>query len=86
MLAPEAIITMVTALAASIAQGRDNDEIALIGTVFTQLGDTLTTLSVAKDIIKNKKGNNADNPAPTADTTKNTDKKEGENSDGQNPA
>lgn len=76
MLAPEAIITTVTALATAIAQGRDNDEIALLGTVFSQLGDTLATLSAAKDIIKNK----------TENTAATKDKKEGENSAEQNTA
>lgn len=81
MLAPDALITLVTALAGAIARDRENDEVALLGTVFTQLGDTLTTISAAKDIIKNKQSNNTNDAATTTDTTNNTNKKEGENSD-----
>ena len=45
---PNALITAITAAAAAIAEGRDPDEIAAIGAVFTQLGDTLATIAVQK--------------------------------------
>ena len=35
----------ITALACSIAQGRDICEIQMLATIFTQLGDTLTTIA-----------------------------------------
>lgn len=35
----------VTALAASLAENRTDDEISLLGAIFTQLGDTLSTIS-----------------------------------------
>jgi hypothetical protein len=39
----------VTAAAIALSKGLDNDEMALMGAVFTQLGDTLTTMSAAND-------------------------------------
>ena len=41
-------VTAITALAIAIAQGKSEDEIILLGTYFTQLGDTLITLGTAK--------------------------------------
>ena len=37
------------ALPISIAEGRNADEIALIGAALTQLGDTLATIAVQKN-------------------------------------
>ena len=44
----------VTALANAIACGKTADEIALIGTVFTQLGDTLQTIAAQKNLCEGK--------------------------------
>ena len=63
MLAPEAIAAMITAVAAAIAKDRDADELALLGAVFTQLGDTLATISAARDIEKNRREKQADDNA-----------------------
>lgn len=49
---PNALITAITAAAAAIAEGRDPDEIAAIGAVFTQLGDTLATIAVQKNLCR----------------------------------
>ncbi|MCL2488088.1 MAG: hypothetical protein FWE80_05325 [Oscillospiraceae bacterium] len=42
----------VTAAALALAKGRTADETALLGAVLTQLGDTLTTISIQKDIAE----------------------------------
>ncbi len=39
----------VTALAEAIANNVDNDTLALLAALFTQLGDTLATIAVMKD-------------------------------------
>ena len=57
MLCPAALVSMVTAAAAVIAEGRSADELALLGAVFTQLGDTITTISIQKGLIEQKRGN-----------------------------
>ena len=49
MCCPNALIASVTAAAALLAEGRESDEIALLGAVFTQLGDTLVTIAATKD-------------------------------------
>ncbi|MCL2084431.1 MAG: hypothetical protein FWH06_04130 [Oscillospiraceae bacterium] len=51
---PNALAASVTALAITIADGRSPDEIGLLGAIFTQLGDTLTTISVQKNINVSK--------------------------------
>lgn len=42
----------ITALANSLACGRSAEEIELLGVIFTQLGDTLQTISTHKSICK----------------------------------
>ena len=44
----------ITMLANSIACGKSADEITLIGTVFTQLGDTLQTIAAQKNLCESK--------------------------------
>lgn len=41
-------VTAITALSVAIAKGKSEDEIVLLGTYFTQLGDTLITLGTAQ--------------------------------------
>ena len=38
-------VTAVTALALAIAEGRSQEELALLSAVFSQLGDTLNTIA-----------------------------------------
>ena len=45
---PNTLAAGITAIAAAIAEGRNADEIALIGAALTQLGDTLATIAVQK--------------------------------------
>jgi hypothetical protein len=46
------IALSVTAAAIALGKGLSSDEMALMGTVFTQLGDTLTTMSVVQNTEK----------------------------------
>lgn len=46
MICGEYVAAGITALAAAIAQGRSAEEIGVLGVLFTQLGDTLETISV----------------------------------------
>ena len=39
----------VTAAAVALSQGRSNEEISLLGAIFTQLGDTLITIAAANN-------------------------------------
>ena len=45
-------VTFISTIACSIAKYYDMDELALIGAVFTQLGDTLTTMAVREDLCR----------------------------------
>jgi len=47
-------IFAVTALAAALAEGKSNEEIVYLGTVFTQLGDTLATIASGNDLCENR--------------------------------
>lgn len=47
----------ISALACALAQGKSNDEIGLLAVFFTQLGDSLETISTANEICCNN-GNN----------------------------
>lgn len=44
----------VTVLANSLACGRTAEEVALLGTVFSQLGDTLQTIAAQKTLCEGK--------------------------------
>lgn len=50
MLAPEAIPTVVGALAAAMAEGLSADELALFSAIFSQLGDSLAIIAAAQAI------------------------------------
>lgn len=54
MICPNTLVASVTAAAVVLAEGKTPDEISLLGSVFTQLGDTLTTLSTQKSLIEAK--------------------------------
>lgn len=42
----------VSALACAIAKGKTDDEISLLGVLFTQLGDCLTTIALQNEICE----------------------------------
>lgn len=46
---PETLVAYVTALAITISKSLSPSDTALLAAVLTQLGDTLTTLTDAKD-------------------------------------
>ena len=46
---PNTLAAGITAIAAAIAEGRNADEIALIGAALTQLGDRLAAIAVQKN-------------------------------------
>ena len=46
---PNTLAAGITAIAAAIAEGREADEITLIGATLTQLGDTLATIAAQKN-------------------------------------
>jgi len=51
-------VTFISTLACSIAKNRSNDEIELLGAVFSQLGDTLATIATHKEFCTNQKSDN----------------------------
>ncbi len=44
------LVMLVSSLACCIAEGRSSDEIALLGTIFSQLGDTLGTILAHQEL------------------------------------
>ena len=52
---PIALAASVTALAIAVADGKGSDELSVMGAVFTQLGDTLTTISIQKGLNEAQK-------------------------------
>ena len=50
MLSPEGLVAAITAAAVAIADDRSQEQISLLGAVFTQLGDTLATIAAARDL------------------------------------
>lgn len=44
------LVTLISSVACTIGKCHEPDDLALIGSMFTQLGDTLTTMSLHKDL------------------------------------
>ena len=51
---PSALAAAVTAAAVAIAEGKSNEELTLIGSVLTQLADTLLTIVAAREVCPQK--------------------------------
>ena len=51
-MSPCELVSFVTAVACAIANTCDDDEIELLGVVFTQLGDTLLTIDVKQGLCQ----------------------------------
>lgn len=49
------VIASITALAAALAENLSDEELILLGAAFTQLGDTLETISVVNDLYGKKR-------------------------------
>ena len=49
MLSPEEITIAITAAAISISKQLSAEDSALLGAVFTQLGDTLATIAIVRE-------------------------------------
>lgn len=49
------ITASVTAVANVLAQNLGDDELALLGAILTQLGDTLETISAQRELCQNRK-------------------------------
>lgn len=48
----------ISALACALAQGKTNEEINLLGVFFTQLGDSLETISTANELCCSNNSSN----------------------------
>lgn len=55
------LVTLVSSIACCLAQGRTPDEIALLSSIFDQLGDTLDTIAAHQALCcSNDKNDNVD--------------------------
>ncbi|BCJ95977.1 hypothetical protein acsn021_35460 [Anaerocolumna cellulosilytica] len=52
------LVTFVTAVACTMSQCYSEDELAVIAAVFTQLGDTLTTILAQEQLCSDDKASN----------------------------
>lgn len=64
LICPDSIAASVTAAALAIAQGKTPDELSLLGIVFTQLGDTLATISESRQFFENSQKNDSNPKKP----------------------
>lgn len=56
MVSPEQLATWIHAAALELARGKSAAELSALGSVFTQLGDTLATIAAQKGLIEAKEG------------------------------
>lgn len=54
MMCPNELAASITATAIAIAEGKSEDELSLLAAFFTQLGDTIATIAVQKNICSKK--------------------------------
>lgn len=52
MLCPNELVTLITATAISLAEGKTVEELGLLSSVFAQLGDTLATIVIQREFIE----------------------------------
>jgi len=75
MLFPEELALAVTAAAISISKVLPASDTALLGAVFTQLGDTLTTIATARDRLEpTEKADDPNNGGKGGDSGEQNDK------------
>lgn len=48
----EELVMFITTLAIALAQGKSNDEIGMLSTIYSQLGDTLATIATKREYIE----------------------------------
>lgn len=72
MLCPESLAVSISAAAVALSKGKNSDEIGLLGAIFSQLGDTLSTISAQKDYIENRCGTKENSTDDNSDTTQKT--------------
>lgn len=53
MVYPEGLAVSISVAATAIAKGKSIDEVNLLATVFTQLGDTLATIAATRELYDN---------------------------------
>lgn len=59
---PCEIVTLVSAISCAIAKNRSVEELNILSAIFTQIGDSLTTIAVTRSPINsNNKTNNPTN-------------------------
>ena len=57
MLSPEQLVLWVSATALQLARGsKSTEELAVLGSALTQLGDTIATMAAQQEAIENAKG------------------------------
>ncbi len=52
MMCPNELAASITAVAVSLANGKSEDEINLLGSIFSQLGDTLETIAAQRALCQ----------------------------------
>ena len=55
MLSPEQLVLWVSATAVQLARGKSVDELAVLGSVLTQLGDTIATMAAQQEAMEHTK-------------------------------
>ena len=71
---PDALVVAISVVAVILADGKSDEEIALMSTVFSQLGDTMATITSARDYFKTlDKNDNKDNGGDKSGEVKTSD-------------
>lgn len=58
---PCEIVTIVSALSCAIAKNRSIEELNILSAIFTQIGDSLTTIAVTRSPLNNTNTTNSSN-------------------------
>jgi len=54
MICPNTLAASITAAAIALSEGKSSEDINLLGAIFTQLGDTLDTISIQQSAVEQK--------------------------------
>lgn len=59
---PDELVLFISTLAITIAKDKSTDEIDLLSVIFSQLGDTLATISTSRQRCENKESSKPEAP------------------------
>jgi len=53
-MSPEELVTFITAFSIAISKDKSEDELGVLASIFSQIGDTIATIVAQREILESK--------------------------------